>query len=388
MGTKGFTPFVHSAGLEFETHTRFFCHTRLHFKAPWGENVMKRRTLLKCLAAQGALSVLPVFWPMPAQAEGQEMALALRYALAHSTVTDVFQPWVENMYAKTQGELNIKLYPTGAICPDSDIYSSVLTEKATLGAVSPSSLVPPPPLSLLLDYPLLYPSTELGSGIVWEMLQQYPPLQEEWSQVELLWAWISAPVVLHSMRKPIKRLKDLAGVKVIIWGQLEEALVLKLGGIPVHTPPKDSSNLLRLGLAETIMCPLAPLESLDMVQYLNYTVELPLTTISFIMAINKEVWYALPEEYQQLLKQSTGLAMSMASGRALDNMGTQLRQSLLAKGHTFIDLAPEERDAWTAGLRPLLTEAEHFLDARGVAGARGFGAKLDSIKQELLKGTI
>src|SRR5207248_4398775 len=75
-------------------------------------------------------------------------------------------------------------------------------------------------------------------------------LQKEHAGVKVLWLFHTAPFQVHTTRKLVKTLEDLAGMKLRSGGGQVAAVVKQLGAIPVTMAAPESYNALERGIVD------------------------------------------------------------------------------------------------------------------------------------------
>ncbi|MEG2172430.1 MAG: TRAP transporter substrate-binding protein DctP [Desulfovibrionaceae bacterium] len=290
--------------------------------------------------------LVPLFWILCGTAFADStstlpLIMASPYDKRHALQHKVFAPWVEEIQTKSKGAIKIDQYDASTLLTEFDAYAPLVIGALNVAGVLPMTLHPIPPVSNLFAYHLDAPNSHVASRIVWDVVQTHKALQAELQMMHLLWAWSSSPVYIHTSTKPVTTIAELQGLKLLVWTDLLERFILSVGGIPVRCLPAETASMLRKGLAEGVLCPIPPLISFDISSYINFTTCVPLVYYSFYMGINKEVWYALPPEHKALLTETTGRAMAIRCGLALDVAQNEVQQQLLEQGHVFIPASKE-----------------------------------------------
>lgn len=275
--------------------------------------------------------------------EAISLLMASPYNILHPVQKHVFLPWIEDLRAQSKGYINIETLDANAVLIEADLLSSIVSGALPMGAVLPTSTVPNPPVSTLLNFYIEAPNSRIASRLVWDVLQQHQALKDELQLLHILWAWSSSPAYLHTISRPVRSLMDVQGMKLLVWSKGMEKLVTALGGIPIMCLPAETGPMLSKGMAEGAICPLPPLHSFGVDAYIRYTTDIPLEYFSFYMGMNHEIWAGLPDNVKQLFIESTGTNLSEHCGAALDAVENQTRKDLLAANHTFVPLNEQER---------------------------------------------
>ncbi len=327
---------------------------------------MKRHIL--AFAALFCLFALPGS-AMAAQ-DKWELSLTTGYMDRHPTIVNVILPWIETIKQATGGKVIIQNFNPGTICPDTEVYSAVESGLVAIGGASqfhsPGRFL----RSEALDLPLITSNAEAGSLMSWDAYNNLPTLAAEEKDVKVLWHWASAPFVLHTIKKPVNTLEDLKGLKIIGWSAGALDVIRALGASPVQVGPNDTYLSLQRGMADGVLCPLAPVRSLKINEAAKYTTMCNLMVTSFVMAMNKDVWDSFPPEIKKAFEENSGAKLAAACGKSLDDGASKDKELLTAQGHTFIQLDPAELERWRTAVQPIHETWLKKVEGKGVKDAK------------------
>ncbi len=298
-----------------------------------------------------------------------DLAFTAAYNDKHPTTINVYFPWIETIKKETGGRVNIQFYNTGTICPEPEIFTSTESGVVAIGGTGQSRTPGKFPYAEVLDLPLLTSNAEAGSLLSWAGYQQFPALQNEEKGVKVLWQWASAPFVLHTT-KPVKKLEDLKGMKLIGWYPSIMDVIRALGASPIQVATIDTYMSLQRGMADGVLCPLAPVRSLKIEEAAKYTTLCNLMVTNFVMGMNWDVWKSLPPDIQAVFEKNSGEKMARWSGKSLDDGARADRELMTKKGHTFIELDDKEMDRWRTATAPIHEAWIKKMEGKGLKEAR------------------
>ena len=171
-------------------------------------------------------------------------------------------------------------------------------------------------------------------------------------------------------------------MKIIGWSPKLLEIVRALGANAMQIPPTDTYLALQRGMADGVICPLAPVRSYKISDATKYHTIIDINVGPFWAAINAEQWKALPPDLKKILSDTTGAEMARACGKSLDDGAIEDSKWMKAQGHTFYLLPENERNRWFENLRYMheawikKMEEKGFKDADLiVAEARKLGAE-------------
>ena len=301
--------------------------------------------------------------------------LASEYPDKHPTVKNGFLPWIDEIKEKSGGRLKIQFFNPNTICPAKEAYSSLVAGAVDM-VFTPTQMTARGklPISSVALLPFMFNGAEGGSRTSWDLFNKYPQMQKEYDEVKVLWMWNSAVFELHTTKKIVKTLDDLKGMKIIVWTADLGRIVRALGANPVETIPHDTYLALQRGMAQGVMCPIAPMKVYKISDVAkNHTIVGAMTT-HFMAAMNQKKWDSLPADSQQLLVDNTGLKMVNVSGQTLDQGAIKDAAWMRKKGHKFYVLPADEKGRWQAKIGDIKADWIKRMEGKGIAGAADIAA--------------
>ena len=313
---------------------------------------------LLCLAVPG--------W----SADKIELKLACEYMDRHPTSINAFIPWTKQMGELSQGRLSIAFYNPNAICPSTQVYPSTVAGAVDIGASGTIWNVGKFNLSEIVELPFLFNGAESASITMWELYNRFPEWREEYKEVQMLWQWASALFQLHTVKKPVRTLEDLKGMKLISWSASMNNLVRMLGANAVDGKPTDTYLALERGMADGVLCPLAPLRSFKISDAAKHHTIINLNAAGFWAGMNQAKWNSLPADLQKIIADSTGGKMAQWAGKTLDEGAINDSKWMKENKHTFYVLSPAEKEKWSAKLKPITEEWLKKMEQKGYKNVR------------------
>ena len=277
------------------------------------------------------------------------------YMEKHPTTVNVFKPFIEAAEKQFNGQLSFDYFSTNALYPESESFNAVTDGRVDIGEVRPALF--PGKMNLLgvVALPGMCPNAIVGSLVAEEIIQKFPEVRAEFPPNSVHFtSWASAAYQIHSI-KPIRNAQELKGKKIIVWDATTLEFVKALGANPIRMSSPDTYLALSKGMADGVLCPLAPLRSYKITESTKHHLILNLGVNTFSLEANKDLWDSLPDDMRAWLTQEGGLKMAEACGKSLEDGAKEDTAWMEAQGHTFHYLTDEER---AAILAPLASFAE------------------------------
>jgi len=320
-------------------------------------------------------------------AEKFELKFASEYPDKHPTSANAFMPWIKEVDELSKGRLMIQFFNPNTICPAREAYASTVAGSVDIGASPVHYVFGKFPLSEVIQLPFLFNGSESGSLTTWEVYKRFPEWREEYKELKVLWQWTSALLELHTVKKPVRTLEDLRGLKIISWGAHVNAMLRALGANPVDSKPMDTYMALERGMADGVVCPIAPMRAFKISDAAKHHTILHLGVDVFWAGANLGKWNSLPQDLKKILEETTGDKMAQLSGKTLDEGSIRDVQWMKEQKHTFYVLPQKEKERWKEKVRPISEEWVKKMEGKGSKVARNLYETVTALGKEYSEKT-
>jgi TRAP-type C4-dicarboxylate transport system substrate-binding protein len=292
--------------------------------------------------------------------------------LSHPTAVSA-KDFIEKVKLITGGRLDMSpLLPAGAKCQTPEMLDAVSTGLLEVGISSGAYYTGKNPVGNV-ESGLTYSwrSGREAHTILYErgLLQL---LRKEYARhnIYLLAVLPSDPYVLYTVKKPVRSLKDLQGMKLRITGDAMHAYK-KFGVAIVQVPYPDLYSAMQYGTIDGCVTILQNLKSLNYVDVVKYY-HMPSIKIDALnVMINMGVWNKLPEDIKTALN-AMGEMYGWRQGSVAIDAGMAGEDEALKRGVKRIDLPQEDVEkfrqvciqeswGWASSLSPGSAEAVKLL---------------------------
>ena len=312
-------------------------------------------------------------WPGAGHAGKKKLQLnfASVYMNRHNTVVNGFKPWMKEIEEKTNGRVKMNYFDPNTLCPMKEHWDSTVMGAVDFGTnycpFNPGKFV----LAEAMEMPLIVPSAEAGSLVTWELYNKYPEWRAQFKDAKLLWQWTSATYQLHTKSQMIRTLEDLKGKKIIGWSPKLLQMIKLLGASPIDITSTDSYLAIERGMADGVLCPLAPIRSFKISDAAKYHTIIDMNVGPFWAAMNTALWDSLPADIRKVFEETTGEKMARICGQTLDQGAVADSQWLKKQGgHEFYVVPEQEKARWFKAVTPLHEEWIKRAEKRGFKNAR------------------
>lgn len=331
---------------------------------------MKSRLLKPAVKLFFAVSLVFTLTGPVLSSDVYHLKFVSEYPDKHPTVKNGFFPWIEEVKTLSNGRLNITFFNPNALVPARQVWDSVIAGVADIGA-SPCHWVHGKLRTApVIQLPMMFNGAEAASLTTWELSQKNKEWQKEYRQVKVLWHWSAALYEVHMKNGLVKTLDDLKGKKVIGWNPQVRSIIKTLGANSVEITPHDTYLALERGMADGVICPIAPMKVYKISDVARYHTIVDLMTDPFYAVMNKRKWQSLPSDLKKILEETTGERMSRISGKTLDEGSINDVEWMKQNGHQFYQLPADEKARWQKKLEPLHGKWIKAMERKGYRNAR------------------
>jgi TRAP-type transport system periplasmic protein len=286
-------------------------------------------------------------------AETINLKFATGFSPKHTMQVKVFEPWAKKVNEMTNGQVEITFFPGGALGKTPDHYSLAETGIAdisyTLQDYTPGRF----PLTTVFELPFMITSATRTSEAMWKVYEKFPEFQKEYGKVKLLALFCHPSGNFNTVKKPIRTIEDLKGMKFRTASpHVTEALKM-FGAVPVNMPVTETYMSLERGVIEGTVLPWEGNFIFKLADLLKYGTETTFYTMTMMVAMNQSKWDSLPEDVKKVFEETTGMAMSVEAGKVYDETNAPMRKLCVEKGMEVIQLPEEEKAKLEALSEPI-----------------------------------
>jgi TRAP-type C4-dicarboxylate transport system substrate-binding protein len=327
-----------------------------------------RRNLLK-LTAAAALSLSA----SATTSYAQDVTLRLHQFLPPqaNVPKNVIIPWIEQIAEASDGRIKINHFPSmqlGGKPPEliSQAIDGVADIVWTVSGYTPGRF----PHTEVFELPFMMNDAEAASRAYWDMAQKYM-VDGEFSDFHLLAAWVHGPGLIHSS-DPIMTPDDLNGVKLRAPTRVTNMMFSGMGATPVGMPVPAVPEALSKGVIDATVIPWEVTGALKVPELVTNHLEFgdaSLYTTTFLFAMNKDAYNAMPDDLKAILDANSGAEFSAFAGKQMQADDAPARENALDLGNTVTTLTPEQVEAWRAAAAPTVEQWIAEVKEQGMDGA-------------------
>ncbi|MGQ7846119.1 TRAP transporter substrate-binding protein [Granulosicoccus sp. 3-233] len=332
-------------------------------------NRLKKRLALSCLAAS-LLSSLTLVGASNAVAADVTLRMH-QFLPAQANVPKlILDVWADDIEEASGGRIEIQRFPSmqlGGKPPEliDQAIDGVADIVWTVVGYTPGRY----PRTEVFELPFMMTDGEAVSRAYWSLFEKEMK-DTEFANLKVLGTWVHGPGVLHSA-KPISSVDDMKGVKMRGGSRMVNKLLESLGATPIGMPVPAVPEALSKGVITATTIPWEVTTSLKVSELVENHTEFgnhALYTLTFVLAMNKARYEALPEDLQQVIDENSGMEFSAFAGRTQQEADAPARELAVQRGNTINVLDDEEAARWEEKAAPVIEEWVADMNDQGIDG--------------------
>lgn len=324
----------------------------------------KTKTVLRTLGA-AAIAAAAM-----SEAMAQDVTLKLHQFLpAQANVPKlVLDVWADKVEADSEGRIKVDRFPSmqlGGTPPEllDQAIDGVADIVWTVVGYTPGRF----PTTEVFELPFMVEDARAASCAYWKMFEEHME-GGEFASVKILGTWVHGPGMFHTS-DPVETPGDLEGMKIRGGSRLVNKLLELTGATPVGMPVPAVTEGLSKGVIDGTTIPWEVTTALKVSELVENHTEFEgpaLYTLTFVLAMNKEKFEALPDDLKAVIDDNSGLNFSIFAGGVQSDADGPAREVAVENGNnifTVTDTAP-----WIETVQPIYDEWVADLNAKGIDG--------------------
>lgn len=335
------------------------------------EGKMKNKRMSSLSGSMGLIlfvtAILLGSTPLKAESKTIELSCALHVPPKAALFPKGFVPWGKEIEKRTNGQLKIKFYTSQTLVKLRDSYDAVVNGIADISWFYSSWAKGRFPLLEVMDLPYLTKSTYAGSHVMTDLYKKFPEMQAELKEVHPLWFWTTMPYEIHTVKKPIRTLEDMKGMKFATQPGARLALEA-VGAVPVTMGSPDIYPTVEKGITDGAALAWGAYKAYKLVEVTNHHTDAHLGGLGSFIIMNKNTWNRLPKEFQKIVTDVTKEMMPDMQCAAVSAERELGKKQSLDRGQEIYELPAEERTRWVEAGRGAHDQWIKQMEAKGLPG--------------------
>ncbi len=325
-----------------------------------------RRNLLAALggAVMASMTVSAAF--------AQEVTLKLHQFLpAQANVPKlVLDVWADGVEEDSGGRIKVDRFPSmqlGGKPPEliDQVQDGVADVIWTVVGYTPGRF----PRTEVFELPFMIEDSRAASYAYWKMFEKHMK-DTEFENVHIVGTWVHGPGMIHSA-DPIETPDDMQGVKIRGATRQVNKMIAALGAESVGMPVPAVPEALSKGVIDGTTIPWEVTGALKVPELVENHTEFEgtqLYNVTFVLAMNKDVYEGLPDDLKAVVDQNSGLEFSIFAGGTQTDSDGPAREFAVENGNNIITVSGDDLNAWKEATAPLYAEWIAEMADKGIDG--------------------
>jgi TRAP-type C4-dicarboxylate transport system substrate-binding protein len=327
---------------------------------------MRSKRVLKCFAGfiAGIFLLLSFFMSSGYAADKIQLRLTTMFPQTHLH-TVLHQKLADEIKKKTNGQVEITVYPVGTLTAPDKIYDSVVKGIADIGNVPPVWVAGRFHLSEIMEMPSDIPSAWVSMKVFTDLFQKFP--FKEYDDVHVLYLHGPGRNMITTKNVPVRRLEDLKGQRLRSSGGYVD-LLKAWGVVPRAMPMSEAYESLAKGVIDGAFAVAETLSGFKLAEPVKYLTIPPVSTSSCqCVVMNKKKWNALPDDIKKVFTEVSNEWPEKHSyvWMYYDKTGIDYFKSL-GKGREIIVIPADQKPQWQKGATAVLEKYTADKQAMGL----------------------
>ena len=288
----------------------------------------------------------------------------------------VLAPWAEQVEKDSGGRIEVELYPAmqlGGKPADlvDQVRDGVVDVIWTVIGYTPGRF----PKSEAFELPFMITNAEKSSQAFYEYYEKH--LKDEFADFHVLAVHTHGPGLIHTIEsKPVNSVEDMNGLKVRGTSKVVNALLEAMGASPVGMPVTAVPEALSKSVIDGSVVPWEVTPAIKIAElapnHTGFSGDKGLYTATFLFAMNKEAYDALPDDLKKVIDKNSGMEMARKFGIAMDEGDIRGRKIGEDAGNKIIILDEAETEKWKTLSEKVTTDWIEDMNGKGLDGTALF----------------
>ena len=332
--------------------------------------MIHRRTLLKsgAAAALGGSAVAAL----------AQQSVTLKFHTFMAPLSNVWlnmhKAWMEKVEKDSHGRIKFEAYPAMQLGGTPvQLYDQVRDGVVDVVWTLPGNTAGRFPRVEVFELPFMMSNAEATSKAYWEYVQTMAP--DEFKETQVLALQVHGPGCIHTAEKAVRSVDDLRGLKVRAPTRQVNKMLAALGATPVGMPLPQIPDALSKGTIQGCVIPWEVVPSVKVHELTKYSAEFDpaggaLYTTTFVMAMNKAKYNALPPDLKKVIDANSGMATSGWLGKVQQAGDAPGRKAAVDHGNTIFTVGANEAQEFRRRSRQIEVEWVEDMNKRGHDGRK------------------
>lgn len=308
-----------------------------------------------------------------APAPAPEKPIVLKFACPEPSeaadVVQIINPWLNEIEERSGGRVKIERYWVETLVSLPDSYQATVDGVVDIANFFPSLVPGKFPLDEVEFLPPMDVICWRPTRVYSELYQKFPEIGAQYAEVKFLWASIEIGAFIATTEKPVRKLEDCQGLKIVSIGRTMALRAENLGFTPVPIMPLEVYSSLETGIIDAVPHALKSLYVLKAGEITRYLTLVRLSGMIQAYIMNLDKWNSLPPDIQKIIDDVDAEYSTELCDEERWRIHNEALSGLTREFNIeIIELSPEETARWVEADKPVVESYAAELEAKGLPG--------------------
>jgi len=282
----------------------------------------------------------------------------------------VLDVWADTIEAESGGRIKIERYPAmalGGTPPElmDQVIDGIADLAWTVNGFTPGRF----PRSEMFELPFFVQDARAASAAFSQMFDEHMA-DTDYAEVHIIGTWVHGPGVIHTNR-PVNTIEDMRGLKLRTPSRMVGELLQILGAEPIGMPVTMIPESLSRGVIDGAVVPWEVTTSLRVPELVQNHTEFENSypyTVTFTLAMNRDVYEGLPDDLRAVIDANSGLDFSVFAGGTQADSDIPARQIAVDRGNNIITVNEADVALWREAAQPIYERWVADMNSQGIDG--------------------
>lgn len=263
----------------------------------------------------------------------------------HPIQVNALEPYAQAVNEATNGTVTIEFQPGGALAAAPATFENTVAGGQEMGWALQGYHAGVFPVTEIVEQPFQFTSAVQATNTLWDLYDQYPSLQDEYSDVQLLGLWTHDVGDIWTKDVQVQTVADMQGLNMRFPSGMMNNLMAAMGASPIGMPAPQIFDSLSTGVIDGLSIAVSGLESFQLYPELNYGTKCDCYVAAQYLVMNQAAWDSLTPDTQQVML-DLGREHSMLAAEVYDQAYETVYQIAIDEGIEIYELPEDELANW------------------------------------------
>jgi TRAP-type C4-dicarboxylate transport system substrate-binding protein len=255
--------------------------------------------------------------------------------------------WIKDVEAASGGTVTFRLMTGPSLATFENAYDRTVKGVADIAFGTSSSVGGQFPRTEVNTLPFETENPREAALALWRTYER-GLFADEYSQIKPLALFSFPNNIIHTRSKPVKRLSDVKGMKLITAGKVGSDIIVALGAAPLSLTPAEYYQSIASGLAEGTMTAWTAMSAFKVYEVAKLHFNAPLAGgAPAYVVMNKRSFDRLPAQAKAAIDKLSGEAFSRRMGNVVQAQDDAAKEQIRGmSGQVFENITPDEQARW------------------------------------------